>query len=236
MSTAYAYCGVEGCTGVPSDFTGSNLRFRILSQQTQPTDELTRHRNERPSILTITAISRFVQAEMADRFYPATDADAPANATPPYPPSIHAANELDPIVISQMELETHHRGKRTTVRVLEPSIRLGGALVTTVEDEQDTPVLLLLCQQPSEAFLPAEQILRVGSCYMIKEPFLTVAPDGSDSLRVDHPSDILLMSQDHELLPVALRKSDHLVKGSVHIRMEGNDAVGKKRWAEAEHL
>lgn len=157
------------------------------------------------------------------------------NGPPPYPPCIRAANELDSIAISQAGIETHHRGKRLVVRVITSPTREVG-LMAAVEDEEGTATWLQLHNQPSEAVVPAKQTLQLGSCYLIKEPFATGYPDCNYSLRVDHPGDISLLPLDHELIPAKWRKNEVLAGKSREMRMKGNDAVGKARWAEAEEL
>lgn len=153
-----------------------------------------------------------------------------------YLPCVHAANQLDPIAISQMKPETHHRGKRTVARVSAPPGRDGAAVVAVVEDEEGTLARLQLYYQPGDAIMPAGQIVLFGRCYLIKEPFFQVAISGTYGLRVDHLSDILLLPHGHELLPAKWKDSETVAEGSHALRMKGNDAVGKKRWAEAENL
>lgn len=165
-----------------------------------------------------------------------SDAVATYKAPSAYLPCIHTAKELDPIAISQMKMETHHRGKRVIVRPFIPPLRTVVALVTIIEDEEGTKARLQVWNQPSETVVPARQTLRSGSCYLIKEPFVTADPPGEYSLRVDHPGDIFLLPPDHELIPAKWRNSadEALVGRSREMRMKGNDAVSKKRWAEAE--
>lgn len=179
---------------------------------------------------------------MASHSSPAANNSSPA--TPewknpsPYPPCIRAANDLDPIVISQMEPETHHRRRRIAVRVAGSTTRIGlDTLITTIQDEEGTPTFLQLLHQPRETAVPAQQILRTGGCYLIKEPFRTLSADGVyDSLRVDHPSDILMLPDGHELLPAKWTNDNAVVGKSRESRMDGNKAVGEERWAEAESL
>lgn len=153
-----------------------------------------------------------------------------------YPPCILAANELEPIVMSQMKPETHHRGKTTVIHIFTPPIRNMAAVAATFMDKEGKVALLQLYNQPSDTIVPAEQAIRHGSCYLIKEPFFMVATNGCYSLRVDHPSDILLLPHDHELIPAKWRKNEAIIGGSHDMRMKGNTAVSKKRWAEAEIL
>lgn len=53
---------------------------------------------------------------------------------------------------------------------------------------------------------------------------------------MDHPSDIILLPLDHELIPVEWKKGEISVGKSREMRIQGNNAVGKKKWAEAEDL
>ncbi|KAG6368930.1 hypothetical protein INS49_003148 [Diaporthe citri] len=177
---------------------------------------------------------------MASNSSPAASISIPADAVwkrpPPYSPCIHAANNLDPIALLEMEPEKHHRGMRTAVRVRDPPTWIGlEALMTAVEDEEGTLSFLQLFHQPRAKLVPREQTLRPGGCYLIKEPFLTFSIDGAYySLRVDHPSDILWLRHGHELLPAKWRNDNAVVGTSRDARMNGNIAVGEKRWAAAE--
>lgn len=72
----------------------------------------------------------------------------------PYPPCVRPAAELQPILISQMSLETHRRGRKIIVRVLTPPDRIT-AIMAIVEDEEGTATLLQLYHQPEEAVFPA---------------------------------------------------------------------------------
>lgn len=94
--------------------------------------------------------------------------------------------------------------------------------------------LLQLYNQPSETVVPAEEILRRGSCYLLKEPFLTSDPTAS--LQVDHPSDIMLLPRDLDLVPAKWSTKGLVIGLICDPRILGNDAADKKRWAEAESL
>lgn len=153
----------------------------------------------------------------------------------PYPPCIHRATELRPILISQMKLETHHRGSKVVVRVMLPPTRIT-AIVSVVEDEKGTATILQLYNQPPEQLVPASQSLRQGCFYLLKEPFFKGTADGSYSLRVDHVSDVVLLDDSDELVPEKWRKTKTIAETSQGIRMRGNKAVGQQNWAEAERL
>lgn len=135
-----------------------------------------------------------------------------------------------------MKFETPNRGRRTVIRVVTAPKKLDVALTATVLDEEGTHAGVVLCYQPFEEVVPAKQSLRLNNCYLIKEPLAVLTPYGIVGIRVDHPSDIVLLPFDHEFLPAKWRKNEVFVGNSHEFRMKGNDAVGKKQWAEAEDL
>lgn len=153
-----------------------------------------------------------------------------------YPPCTRSAAELKPISISEMGLETHHRGRKVVVRVLVPARHIN-AVMAVVEDEKGTGTLLQVYYQPEEEVVPAEEVLRCECFYLIKEPyFKATTSDDSYSLRIDHPGDLVFLSEGNELIPPKWRKSKTIFGTSNHFRVQGNEAVGKKNWAWAEEL
>ncbi|KAI1210829.1 uncharacterized protein F4807DRAFT_40365 [Annulohypoxylon truncatum] len=153
-----------------------------------------------------------------------------------YLPCIHPVQELKPLMISNMTLETHHRGKRALVRVLTPADRMT-AVMAIIEDEEGTAVMLQLYNQPEESVVSKDQILREGDVCILKEPYFKVTVDGSYSLRVDHVSDVIWLQDTDPRIPLKWRKRVlTLDESSKEIRLEGNAAVQKCQWAEAEKL
>ncbi|ROT37968.1 SET domain-containing protein [Sodiomyces alkalinus F11] len=155
---------------------------------------------------------------------------------PAYPPCIRPVSELEPMAISDMRLETHHRGKMILIRVRTPPNRIT-AVMTIVEDEEGTAVVLQLYHQPDESMVPAEEVLQPDDVFILKEPFFKRATDGSYSLRVDHPGDIVRLESNDERIPSKWR-SRPLMHGqtSKHIRLQGNEATRREQWAVAERL
>lgn len=108
----------------------------------------------------------------------------------PYPPFTNPASDLEPMVISQMRLETHNRRRSIIVCVLAPLHRMT-AVMAIVDDVEDTAVLLQLYHQPPEDVVPAATIINPGGMSLLKEPYLKKATsDGTYSLRIDYVSDI----------------------------------------------
>ncbi|CZS75136.1 unnamed protein product [Fusarium graminearum] len=154
----------------------------------------------------------------------------------PYPPCIVSANDLEAIMISDMRLETHHRGKKIMLRVLTPPDRMT-AVMAIVEDEKGIAVLLQLYHQPEESIVPATEILSPNMVCILKEPFFKCVTDGTYSLRVDHPGDIIWMDGADDRIPSHWRPSMVILgENSSDIRKQGKGAVQSKKWAEALRL
>lgn len=153
----------------------------------------------------------------------------------PYHPCTSPLSNLRPIMISDMRLETNHRGCSVTLRVLTPT---GGvtALVTVVEDKRETAVMLQLYHQAEDSIVPARELMRSGVC-IVKEPFLTCAMNGSYAVRVEHVSDIVWLENGDDRIPQKWRRPGLTTDtDSTCIRKQGNDAVKHGKWAEAELL
>lgn len=121
-----------------------------------------------------------------------------------YPPCIRPLRDLEPAMISDMKLETHHRGAKTLLRVLTPSNRVNAALAI-VEDQEGTAVTLQLYHLPEQSLVPTEHILYEGRVCILKEPFFKVTTVGTYSLRVDHVNDIVWLAPDDKHIPAKWR-------------------------------
>lgn len=153
---------------------------------------------------------------------------------PPYPPSGRSVNDLQPLMISHMTLETHHRGKKVIIRALTPPDRLN-AVLAIVEDEEGTAFMLQLCKQPEEAEVSKENILQENKVYIIKEPFFEDIGTSAYSLRVDHATDFVYLTDDDERIPRKWRtRPPRLEDDSQQLRMKGNIAVQNGKWAGAK--
>ncbi|KAK1599154.1 uncharacterized protein LY79DRAFT_505126 [Colletotrichum navitas] len=154
---------------------------------------------------------------------------------PAYLPCTRPTNELQPLMISKMRLEEHHRGTYVLVRTMTMPHKIN-VIMAIVEDEEGTAVLLQLYNQPEEPEFDIEDILPQDSVCLIKEPFFKKSTDGKYSLRVDHVGDFCLLARDDERIPKRWRAAPHFVPDSENIRSRGNAAVGQKKWGRAEKL
>ncbi|RSL56213.1 hypothetical protein CEP54_008928 [Fusarium duplospermum] len=155
---------------------------------------------------------------------------------PSYLPCIVPAKDLEEMKITDMRLETHHRGKKVTMRVLTPPERLVG-IIAIAEDEEGTAVVLQLYQQPTEALVTGIEILRPGKICIIKEPYFKQTGKGAYSLRVDHLGDVIWLSDGDERIPSRWKSSAAILNSeSASIRLQGNYAVDNQNWAVAQRL
>ncbi|KAI1493271.1 hypothetical protein F5X96DRAFT_688831 [Biscogniauxia mediterranea] len=178
----------------------------------------------------MTAHAQSIQAQAHGHSVSTTQVPAP------YPPSVRRVDDLQPLMISRMRLEEHHRGKRATIRILTPPDRIN-AIMAIAEDEEGTALLLQLYNQPDEADVRAEDIIRPKSVCIIKEPFFKATTNGSYSIRVDHISDIIWLLDGDERIPRKWRQPASLLDSDSHkIRGLGNNAVKANNWGEAERM
>ncbi|KAI0482045.1 TPR domain protein [Xylariaceae sp. FL0804] len=153
---------------------------------------------------------------------------------PAYPPCVLPARDLQPLMISAMRLETHHRGFKTLLRVLTPPNRIN-AVMAIAEDQEGTAVLLQLYNMPDESVVPASHTLYENRVCVVKEPFFKCTTDGSYSLRADHVTDVVWLDADDEHAPKKWRRQQPShQRSSMEERLQGNKAVEDNAWAEAE--
>ncbi|KAI0550313.1 hypothetical protein F4679DRAFT_594767 [Xylaria curta] len=152
-----------------------------------------------------------------------------------YPASVRMVDDLVSMSISRMELQKHHRGKKVLLRVITPQNTLI-AVMAIVEDEEGTAVLLQLYHQHQSIGTDLEDILHPNTVLMVKEPFFEVTANGSYSIRVDHVSDVVILHNTDPRIPSKWNTRSHETESSTIIREQGNVAVKKKQWTEAEKL
>ncbi|KAI1773666.1 hypothetical protein F4818DRAFT_97598 [Hypoxylon cercidicola] len=223
------------------DISSDEKYLALLSQIKQNVERVSRRKGERPrhpppSFLVTQFMmnrSHTINARRSGMNFTITTTQVP----PHYPPCVRPIQELKPMMISRMGLEIHHRGNQVLVHVLTPPDRIN-AITAIVEDEEGTAVLLQLYNQPDESKVSKENVLQAGDVCIIKEPFFKVSSNSeSYNLRVDHVSDIIWLDDTDYRIPLAWRKRIlSLDESSQDFRLQGNAAVGKQNWGEAEIL
>ncbi|TQW07067.1 glutamate-1-semialdehyde 2,1-aminomutase [Cordyceps javanica] len=148
-----------------------------------------------------------------------------------YLPCIFPSAELKPIFISDLTLETHHRGCKILLRVCTEICRMTG-LWMIAEDEYGAAISLHLQHQPEEKVISARELLRKGTILLLKEPYFKRASDGEHVLRVDHVSDIIWLQGQDVRIPFAW-KPQNIGFDSTKARLAGDNYVRKSKLAIA---
>jgi tetratricopeptide (TPR) repeat protein len=108
----------------------------------------------------------------------------------PYPPCTLSLQDLQPMKLAQLQMATHHRGRRLTVKRASPVVTLTARSWTMVQDEEgdDTERLEVRLHTSRHG----EDVLESASLFIIKEPYFTLTDQGEATLRIDHPSDLIV--------------------------------------------
>jgi hypothetical protein len=107
----------------------------------------------------------------------------------PYPPCMVSLSELEPIKMSDLRMETHHRGRKLVVKRESPVVTLVARSWTMVQNEGGTDAERLeMCLHKTRH---GEDVLESTKRFIIKEPYFTLTDQGEPTLRIDHPSDLV---------------------------------------------
>jgi hypothetical protein len=104
--------------------------------------------------------------------------------------------------------------------------------VTIVEDEEGHVARLTVCNLEDNM---VDAIVTEGLVIAIKQPCWSELVDGGYHVRVDHPSDLVLLEADAKLVPRDWRKKEKidLEKNATQWKKEGDTMFLKKRFREA---
>ncbi|EGP88877.1 uncharacterized protein MYCGRDRAFT_39064 [Zymoseptoria tritici IPO323] len=119
-----------------------------------------------------------------------------------YSPCILPVAQLKPITIDELRLETHHRGRVLFVKTFGLPLRFQ-AVQNCVEDQVGEVDRLSVYN--FEKSLKSTEVLPRGAVFAVKEPYYKVTGDGGVQVRVDHPSDLVKMSEDDARVPLGLQ-------------------------------
>ncbi|PNP81143.1 hypothetical protein FNYG_05610 [Fusarium nygamai] len=150
----------------------------------------------------------------------------------PYEPCPIPEKDLELMSISDMRLQTHHRGKKVLLRVKTAPAR-AAAIMTIVEDQEGTAVLLSLYQLLHVDLLTIRHPAQ-DSVAILKDPFFEKIADETYSLQVYHPSDIIWLEDHDERVPEQWRVHRE-IKSSAEYRAEGEELANKEHWLSALH-
>jgi tetratricopeptide (TPR) repeat protein len=148
----------------------------------------------------------------------------------PYSPCTVSVHDLKTIKLADLTQETHHRGKAISLRRVGTLKRHGVAIVGIVEDDGGDRENIELHHITKEH---AEYIATSDSAFKLKEPYFTTRLDGSSTLSIDHPTDVLSSIKNKSLSSVETEQNG--TKSAADWKQAGNDLLGKKQlWKARE--
>ncbi|KAK5133836.1 hypothetical protein LTR08_007167 [Meristemomyces frigidus] len=108
----------------------------------------------------------------------------------PYPPCTVPTRDLQPIRHSELRMDTHHRGRVLTLRRIAPVVKLTARSWTVTQESSSggTERLEVILHRSNHG----QDILESESMFMVKEPYYTLSDQGDPTLRIDHPSDLVV--------------------------------------------
>ncbi|KAI1765780.1 SET domain-containing protein [Hypoxylon sp. FL1150] len=126
----------------------------------------------------------------------------------PYSPCVTPLRDLQPMKLSDLRSETHHRGLCLTIRRASPVVMLVARSWTMVCDEERGDIERLeMCLHKTRH---GQDVLESAFLFTIKEPYFTLTDQGEATIRIDHPSD-LVVGQDEAINDVldSLNRKPH---------------------------
>ena len=133
----------------------------------------------------------------------------------PYPPCIVSIDSLKPMAFSELRMETHHRGCVLTVKRTADVVKLTAYSWTVVQEDGSEEMERL------EIWLHRDRhgkdILESGEMFKVKEPYFTMSDEGEPTLRIDHPSDLIICEAEDATVVA--------VKSAREYKDEGNAAL-----------
>lgn len=134
------------------------------------------------------------------------------------------------IFLKDLKFETHHRGSFLLLRIFCQPFRKS-ALMAAIEDETKDADRLALYH--TKEALRAFEILPEGTVVTVKDPFYHMEEDGRYALRVDHPSDIIILEHRHKLRPEQWQDREATQMTALQWKLEGDRAFQREEYLEA---
>lgn len=108
----------------------------------------------------------------------------------PYPPSLASVDELKPMALSDLRMETHHRGHVLKLRRVSLAVELTMTSWAVVqgEDSSDVERITMFLHKKQNG----KDLLDTISEFYVKEPYFTRNDQDEPTIRIDHPSDLVV--------------------------------------------
>ncbi|KAM3416911.1 hypothetical protein BST61_g8499 [Cercospora zeina] len=191
-----------------------------------------RQGHPRPSDLPTRAeLMETFQAVQKEHEKDSTQRPHPIIVTHIYPPCTQPVAKLEDIAIDDLRLETVHYGKRLVLRTIGHPKNEDGVMNAVEDANGDVDRLVVYYHRTGT--------LRQGQVVAVKEPFCRLSNNGGCMIRVDHPGNIIVLHEGHEIVPKTLRHGalDSLTVDSAKtLKERGNASYQKADYAQAVWL
>lgn len=145
------------------------------------------------------------------------------------------------ISASSLKKEEHHRGSVLVVRRIGPIAQTRARLLAALEDENGHTIILTFYHQKRN--VSAEEFLPKGAVLAVKEPYLhldSLQVSSTDNeadtacyvVRVDHPSDIIVLPFSDPLVPSKFFL-ETIISTAAAWKDAGNSSFKNKRFLDA---
>lgn len=206
----------------------------LITRQKQTLHDAIRRRGQRPRDRKSRSqtYSKFMSVLFSSGFMENRHMFHSSFIPPAYSPCTTPMNELTPIAINDLQLETHHRGTYLLLRSITPPSRMT-AIMAVMEDETGDVLMVQLYQQEDEIKRAAAEIVNVGIILLIKEPYFKIMGDGEYGLRVDHLSDVIQIKGDDARIPKAWIPRLIEIESAESLKAKGNLSMEQSRYWDA---
>ncbi|CAF4306412.1 unnamed protein product [Rotaria sp. Silwood2] len=151
-----------------------------------------------------------------------------------YSPCTQPLSCLQRIPLTDLVLETVHRGKYLLLRTIVHPKKIV-EIKTVVEDPNgDVEVLELYNQNPNRSH---KDIIPNNSIIILKEPYYKISAQRETSLRCDHPTDLIFLDTNNSMVQDLNWKTGtpkiHKILTAAEYKTLGNDYFKKGKFYEA---
>jgi tetratricopeptide (TPR) repeat protein len=147
----------------------------------------------------------------------------------PYPPCTASLEDLEEMSFNELKMETHHRGKKLIIKRASPVVGLAVRSWCMVQDEEGKETERL--DFGLHKLRHNEEVLELTKLFVIKEPYFTLTDEGEATIRIDHPSD--LVSLTNEVAKEDLKDAAAAEKAATKCKNKGNAALKEQDLPEA---
>lgn len=154
----------------------------------------------------------------------------------PYSPCTSELSALKFMELRDLRMETHHRGRVLYLRRISPVVELKASswIVVRGESHDDAERLEVFLHKSKHS----QELLNLGSEFLVKEPYFTLNHQGQPTIRIDHPSDLIIStySDSAESWRNANSSSAGPAKTASRCKEDGNAALSaQKYWRAHAH-